>query len=395
MRDRFEERIADHLRQVASASERPRTGPAVGARPERRAVWLAAAAAAVVALVGAAAVVSETAGGPDLVVTARPADPVAPPEGPTTDTTAAATTTSASSTTTSRPERGEEHIAMQRRELDPDVAAVHRYHSPPWTSSEPPPQQDPDPGVDFGGLAFDTAADPVRLTVTFWRNVEVHAAALRAQLTHPDRVDIVAAPEIDMAALSEDLDRELPAGSWVERPNANTSRYVGRVWLVEGQEPLAERLLARHGTSVQLFVGLFPYPVVAEYGDVCQAAPAADRSDVRLDVTPAQARWRVGESIRAAVTVTNDSDDPITVEVPFWARLAVGGSPELVTRPFAPMSGAGRTLTVEPGATSEPVEVIVRPSSCRAAQGSLVAAGTYDVVVQAAGAEGRATVTIG
>lgn len=291
--------------------------------------------------------------------------------------------------------RGADEIDRQRRQLDPDVAAVQRYYQPPHTGEEPPAPREPDPDFDLGGIAFDTVADPVRLRVTFRQNVEVHRAALLPLLTHPERVDIVAAEKIDMVALSAALDAELPAGTWWERPTADTHpTYSGRIGLWPGQVALAERLLARHGTALRIQVGAFPYPVVAGYGPVCRGRTSDPvRPDVDLEVFPARATWARGEVIEALVIVTNRGASDLTVDLPLQGEL-VGPGNTAVSVAIGPELAVARWVVVGPGQRSEPIPVTLVPASCDPAVGSTVAAGTYDLVVRAGGSHGRAQVTV-
>lgn len=57
-----------------------------------------------------------------------------------------------------------------------------------------------------------------------------------------------------------------------------------------------------------------------------------------------------------------------------------------------PANLASRTLA--PGERSEPFEIEARQATCRSGHGSVLPAGTYDLVVMAEGAEGRARISI-
>jgi hypothetical protein len=395
MPDPLESRLRDHLRRVASTVDVPDRLDELPASVSDVRRWpprALGAVAAVVALIGAVTVLARADDRPTFLLDATGDSATTVPDDAATTTSTSTTTT----TTTSPPGRTSEQVSAERAELDADVAAVQRYVNP--RPSEDGSLPNPNPRYDHGGLAYDLDAEPVRLTVTFWQNLEHHRTALLPLLAHPDRVDVVQGQEIDMAALSRRLDEQLPPGSWWTRPSpGQLPRTFGEVGLYEGYDDIAEWLLAEHGTSVRITVGALPFPIVAAYGDVCgDPLPGPTRGDIDVEVVPERAQWRRGEIIRATVVVTNNSSEDVSFDPRLSRSLVAGdGRQPVAHAQLGGSPGDLQNLTLAPGQRSEPIRVEARQAACTASPaGSVLPAGTYDLVVEAAGAEGRATIGI-
>ena len=253
--------------------------------------------------------------------------------------------------------------------LEPMIGAVLQYGSQ-------------HPGVFGGyGLHWITAGD-ASVFVSFTGDLGEHRAALTELVEYPDELIVCQAPasETDRSAIQATLSSELN-GRYTEISSGGKSGAVV-VGLNPTEQTLADELVRRYGTAIDVRVGALTYPL-DDADSVC--APRLEPSLIDgldaavLDTTEPVTMTRTG-TVPLTIRLTNTSDQPIRFDSgqPSMVITDQQGSPRTSDTRGVPL--AGIEVALQPDAHQD-FEVEVLLASCDPALGYLVPPGNHHVVV--------------
>lgn len=190
----------------------------------------------------------------------------------------------------------------------------------------------------FAGWRLGRGRDGARLVAGFTRDLDAHAARLRALVGHADRLDVVAMPATveELGRIRSSIERDVGFGP------AGPIRLIGpgfgvvHVRLASWAKEDARRLVERYGDAVEVDVGAFRYPL-----EVDGRLPSPIDRSLPAPVTLEGLEWRVelaSPSLEAGAT----GDGRVVVRNRSAHRVAFGTTQPLVARLVDP--GTGRVV---------------------------------------------------
>jgi hypothetical protein len=238
----------------------------------------------------------------------------------------------------------------------------------------------------FNNVWFDYRDEQWFLAVGFKSGVDEHRAALRALVEHPDRLLVCRT-----ATSSADGERILSELRALPNDDGQLSSFgvsVDRIFvnLRADQEKLAKELYDKYSPSIDITLGVRPYPPrpyePGAPGSVDIACPALDvvaaPNGVRITVEPASSSFASGANSKASVVIQNGSttdyagSQGFIVVVQPGTRTVVGtyaGPRELVLRGFNAAAGGTGTYADTYGT-----------APCGPGDGYTLPKGTYEIV---------------
>lgn len=243
----------------------------------------------------------------------------------------------------------------------------------------------------FAGMWVDNEPT-VRIVAAFTSDLEQHDAALRPQLSHPDRLAIQRMPHshADLLRVREEITRTLEQQANKNSRPAYSSigvrKAVLHVALRADQEKLASEFAARYGNAVELVVGAFGFPGRRRIHPQPPVAPApAEQTFDGLEVTVEvdQKVVEVGDDGRGRIVLRNNGQDrigPLDTGEPKVGTL-LNASHEAVGGFYGAIAGVGRFIDLAPGASAS-IRFIYGTASRREEIGYVLPPGTYWLKVQ-------------
>lgn len=198
-------------------------------------------------------------------------------------------------------------------------------------------------------------------------------------------------PPNDLSAMAAEIDASVSADHRLS--TAHLGRDSVRVELKAGRDQIAEALINRYGSAVEVRIGGYSWPP-SDLPSAClgQAGPGSgDPATVTAKLVLARMSVAFGEDIFGQVTVRNDSSAAI--------RLQIGGgiSDGLLLASDGSVAGTyvgghdlkAEILTVEAGTESPPLPARIGITSCEPDLGTAVQPGVYTARVDLRLADGR------
>jgi hypothetical protein len=244
--------------------------------------------------------------------------------------------------------------------------------------------------TDWVSVKFENDP-PIRVVVLFSGDrVAEHAAALRALVAHPDRLDVRWSTwSLAHLELIRSEVREL----FVTRPGQVKGLGIGwgivHVSLRADQERLASQLLARYGDAVSLILGAFPYP---------PDRPRTSRDKMVEDAiatpVPAREAMRVpglelsleldavtvvaGQDGTGRIVLCNVGDTRVDLssEQPLTGDVVDPRSEQIVARYTGLIAGTGLRIALAPGEVTQ-IILLFSTASTRLELGYTVPPGQY------------------